>query len=193
LLNPIESELQNSDFIKEMMDRAEEVESILCAEGIDSSWTLGLTYLGITTHYKLNHSSSASSSPSNITVRMEGTLEIPIFEQCSVIHEVDLYPIWMPFCSEGKTIDKIGQAELIPYICISVPPISRDLLLRAYAADCLQEYGKVVITGTTIDSWKDFEIPFKQTGWLHKRMTINKFQAIFHVLSPNLGKVSIDS
>ena len=74
-------------------------------------------------------------------------------------------------------------------MCISVPPLSRDTLLRAYAGDCLQEEGKVVIIGSSIDNWENHDIPFKEEGWFHKRMNIKKFQAIVHVLSPTTGKV----
>lgn len=176
---------QNLDIIKELIERSNEVEKTLLTADVDESWTLGLTYLGITTHYKLNESRT------NITVRMEGTLEIPIFEQCAVVHELDLYPEWMPFCSAAKTIEKVSNSEIIPYMCISVPPMSRDLLMRAYAADCLEEEGKVVIIGTTIDSWKDFDIPFRSTGWFHKKMVFKTFEVIFQAISPTVGKTIV--
>lgn len=45
---------------------------------------------------------------------MEGTLEnLPLFEQCAVIHEIDLFKQWIPFCNESILIDKIGNAELV--------------------------------------------------------------------------------
>ena len=168
--------------VEDLRKRVSEVKNALSTEDINDEWIFGISYFGITTHYKL------SSDSSDIIVRMEGVLELPLFEQCATVHEVDLFREWLPFCSDSKTIEKLQPAELIAYLCWSVPPISRDCLLRAYGADCLHEEGKVVLIGSSIDNW-DSEIPFKQEGWFHKRMIIKKFEAIVHVLSPNSGKV----
>lgn len=148
--------------IKDMIDRVKEIESAIQLDDVSDDWIYGITYFGITTHYKLSEESGG------IIVRMEGTLDLPLFEQCATIHEVDLFREWLPFCSNSKTIEKLSPSELIAYICLSVPPIARDTLLRAYGADCLQEHGKVVVIGRSIDNWKDADVPFLEEGWFHK-------------------------
>jgi hypothetical protein len=68
---------------------------------------------GIKTYYR----KSNQSGDSNITVKMEGVVDdLPVFEQCAVIHEVDLFHQWIPFCCESVNISKIGNAELVAYV-----------------------------------------------------------------------------
>ena len=63
--------------------------------------------LNISTHYKV-------SSEGIITVRMEGIMDdLPIFEQCAVLHEVDLFKEWIPFCRSSINIENVGLADLV--------------------------------------------------------------------------------
>ena len=78
---------------------------------------------------------------------------------------------------------------IIRYLCFSVPPLSRDTLFRAYAADCLTELGKVVLVGGSIPQWKGSTGPLRDIGWFHNKVHIKKFHAIVDVHSPNSGKV----
>ncbi len=54
-------------------------------------------------------------------------MDLPIFEVCAVIHEVDLFSEWLPFCSDAKTVKKIKHGELIPYVNIHIYLIIRFL------------------------------------------------------------------
>jgi hypothetical protein len=47
----------------------------------------------------------------------------------------------------------LGQAEIVAYFGVFVPPLSRDSLIRAYGVDCLQEHGKVLLLGASVDDW----------------------------------------
>lgn len=70
--------------IEMMIKRSEELKVALSISDIDSSWTHGITYFGITTHYKL-------APDGTMQFRLEGVLEnLPIFEQCAVIHEIGI-------------------------------------------------------------------------------------------------------
>jgi hypothetical protein len=90
-----------------MIERSNNLTEALAITDVDSSWTHGITYFGITTHYKL-------AADGTIKFRLEGVLEnLPIFEQCAVIHEIDLFKEWIPFCSDSMMVDKIGKSELI--------------------------------------------------------------------------------
>ena len=94
--------------VSEILQRACEVQAALKIEDIsindnnsDQLWTLGAEYWGIKTHYKVENS--------KIRVRMEGGLDdFPLFEQCAVIHEVDLFKEWVPFCSDSHLFMALG-------------------------------------------------------------------------------------
>ena len=76
----------------------------------DSSWILGSNLFGISTYYR-------RVGVNDIVVKLEGTVhDLPIFEQCAVIHEVDLFSTWVPLCTQSILIEKIGKAELIAYV-----------------------------------------------------------------------------
>jgi hypothetical protein len=61
--------------------------------------------------------------------------------------------------------------------------------MQAYGADCLHEYGKILIIGKSIDDYPDKEVPFKPKGWFQDRMTVKEFKTITEVLSPTSAKV----
>lgn len=77
------------------------------------------------------------------------------------------------------------------YICVGLPVFSRDLLFHAFGADCMHEHGKVVILGKSVDAHPSKEVPWKATGWLHKRMSIQDIEAIVEAISPTAAKVCL--
>ena len=86
----IHSQLEElNPLISQMLERVEEATKTIQIGAVDESWTLGMTLLGVTTHYKL------IAEDGSITVRLEGLLEeFPLFEQTAVIHEMDLFSEW---------------------------------------------------------------------------------------------------
>jgi len=38
---------------------------------------------------------------------MEAELEVPIFNLCALIYEIELFKLWIPFCHEGYTVKLI--------------------------------------------------------------------------------------
>ena len=151
-LGRLQAKIENlSDIIAQLHYRLTEIHAAMAAsttvDELDETWLLGLTYLGITTHYKNNPDGS-------IAVRLAGIVdELAFFEQLAVIHEFDLFKEWFPFCCNSKTITKLGPAELVGYLQTYIPPLGRDVVLRAYGADCLQEYNKLVLIGASVPHW----------------------------------------
>jgi hypothetical protein len=98
--------------IATMLDRAREVQIAIdrssdSSESDGSSWLLGSILFGISTYYM-------KVGDNDIIVKMEGTMhDLPIFEQCAVIHEVDLFKTWIPLCEKSILIEKISKAELV--------------------------------------------------------------------------------
>lgn len=151
-LGLLQTKIENlSDIIGQLHYRLTEIHAAMAAsaasEELDESWLLGLTYLGITTHYKNNPDGT-------ISVRLSGIVdELAFFEQIAVIHEFDLFQEWFPFCCNSKTITKLGPAELVGYLQTYIAPLGRDVVLRAYGADCLTEHNKLVLIGSSVTDW----------------------------------------
>eukprot|EP01034_Spumella_vulgaris_P034195 gene34196-42163_t len=124
---------------------------------------------------------------------MEGVMDnLPLFEQCAVVHEVDLFKDWVPLCSASKTVEKISVADIVAYMNIGLPMLSRDVLLRAYGADCLASHGKILILGQSIPSHAGPEpCPLKPINWRHNRMVCKEFKFVIDVISPTSAKTSI--
>ena len=147
--NPkLSDDVRQNSIIQKMLQREREARELLAASNvIDSSWLLGSHLFGNTTHYKLQEDGS-------MTIRLEGEFdEMPLFEQLAVINEVGLFKEWMPFCSNSSLVDKLGQAELVAYMHLFIPPIQRDTLIHAYGVDCLMEDGKILLLGSSVDDW----------------------------------------
>lgn len=133
--------------IHQMLDRVDETLKLLQLSTVDDSWTLGMNYLGITTHYKTDEGC--------LNVRLEGNLdELPLFEQTAILHEVDLFTEWVPLCTSSKLLTKVSISDIILYYRISVSNlIGRDTAMRIYCSDCLQEHGKLALIGASVPCW----------------------------------------
>jgi hypothetical protein len=55
----------------------------------------------------------------------------------------------------------------------------------------MHEHGKVVILGKSIESYEAKEVPWKPTGWLHKRMSIKDLEAVVEAITPTTAKVML--
>lgn len=100
--------LEKDERIQQMLVRSELVKQSLHSVDTSDDWTLGANMFGILTHYK-----KCEDDPTSIVVKIEGTLDdLPLFEQMAVIHEIDLFKEWAPFCTNSVLVDKIGKAEL---------------------------------------------------------------------------------
>jgi hypothetical protein len=53
----------------------------------------------------------------------------------------------------------------------------------------MQEHGKIVILGKSVDSYEPKPVPFKPVGWCHNRLVVKELEAIIEVSSPSTAKV----
>ena len=53
-------------------------------------------------HVTLKYKKFPSSSLYGL--KYEATIQVPIFNLCALIYEVDLFNKWIPFCSHSKTV-----------------------------------------------------------------------------------------
>ena len=72
----------------------------------------------------------------------------------------------------------MSHTELVAYIKISVPFMSRDTALHAYGVDCLIEKGMILLIGNSIDSLEGHRLP-------HVTMNILREQKIIYFLKIN--------
>ena len=111
-------------------------------------WTFGMSLFGITTHYKTNNDNK-------LIVRMSGVLEnTPVLDSAACLYEVDLFKKWIPCCSNAALVDRLGAAEVLAYLAVSVAAVSRDTLLHVYASDCLKSHGKILLIGKSVNDWE---------------------------------------
>lgn len=102
------STLRAHPIIQQMLERSSMVRESLHSVDESGDWILGAEMYGITTTYK-----KCEDDENAIVVKIEGTMDdLPLFEQMAVLHEVDLYTEWAPFCTDSVLIDKVGKAEL---------------------------------------------------------------------------------
>jgi hypothetical protein len=91
------------ELLTTIKDRAEELERIVNMCSSDhAGWTLGSEMFGVNTYYRLE-------SDGQLSVRMEGVQDIPIFEQIIVFYECALYNEWIPFCNRSELLHKISK------------------------------------------------------------------------------------
>ena len=197
LLKEIESDVSGRyDNLKKRID--EHMESInlmkervslcndalqLTNETISDSWIYGVSLFGVTTHYQLCEDGS-------LLLRLEGSRnDLPLFEQLAVIHEIELFPTWLPMCQQANLITKITHADLIAHVKLQFPFLSREFALRCFGADCLYENGNILLLGSAIEDWENPPIPWEPKGWFHDRMVMRHFKAAVKVSGPTSAKV----
>lgn len=156
----------NSQLISELEERVKDVRSALASisttdqpasssttsssspSSSTDEWIFGMTFLGVTTHYKVEEDGLLS-------VKIQGQQDLPLFEALCVINEVDLFNEWVPCCNRSQLVQRLANAELLAYVSLFVPPMSRDTVVHAYGVDCLCECGKIVIMAASVDEDHD--------------------------------------
>jgi hypothetical protein len=153
---------------------------------VDGEWALGAEMFGTKTYYKHDDESGL------ISVLMKGDQDnLPVFEQMSVINEVDLYKTFIPMCSESCKVLTVSHGEMIAYFYINVAVLSRDAAIHAYGIDCMEEYGTIVLVGNSVDDFPGADIPFKPAGWGHQTMEVKTFNAVVEIVSPTSARTTI--
>jgi hypothetical protein len=104
----LESHNLKDEPLRQTITRAKAVHDAINYQDDESMWILGAHMFGMKTWYRLD-------SDNSIILKLEGEFDdLPIFELCSVIKEVDLFNEWVPFCKESSMVDRISHHELIP-------------------------------------------------------------------------------
>ena len=159
----------------------------------DSKWTLSQTMFGITTYYRREQDKSLS-------IKMEGELSgCPLFEQLSVLREVDLHYKWAPFCTSSMTVKELNKLDTVGWFCLGLPHfgLARDGCFRSIACDNILEDGQIIVVGQGLQDRPEdvpydepylvaqgLDIPDPPTRLGSGRMTIKHLSGSIQVLSP---------
>lgn len=95
----------------QFIERVKDIQDTIAYQddSVDSGWTLGADLFGVKTYYRVDEKDGS------LIMKLIGSKsELPIFELCAVLKEVDLFYEWVPFCKESAMVDRVGKAEVIP-------------------------------------------------------------------------------
>jgi hypothetical protein len=173
-----------------LRDRCRRVRDALVETTADigEEWILGSHLFGVTTHYQVE-------GDGNLLIRMEGTQDnLPFFDLVAVAYEVALFNTWVPLCSRSDLLWQEGKCEFVVDVNLSAPfPImmSRDLVMHAFAAECLSESGSVVVLARSVDSFPGVNIPPVSKSFLHDRGDVKTLKICVKCVSATSAKVCV--
>lgn len=67
--------------------------------------------------------------------------------------------------------------------------ISREVVVHAYGANCLQEKSSIVIITKSVDTFDGVEIPLLSNSMFNDRCDVKSMYAVTTLLSPTTAKV----
>ncbi|EGC36606.1 hypothetical protein DICPUDRAFT_77723 [Dictyostelium purpureum] len=147
-LNKIIETIRNDVRLKKLKQESLEIDDLLLmlsSDYLSQGWQSIHNSNGIHSMYKENGSGMHS-------IRIEGIIESPIFDVCSVIMEADLYSSWIPrmLCSQILYQDSRYKRLLYCKASCPWPVANRDVCLYGYGVDMLEEEDLVVVVSRTI-------------------------------------------
>ncbi|KAK5582885.1 hypothetical protein RB653_004474 [Dictyostelium firmibasis] len=131
--------------LKQEAIEIEDLLKVLSSDYKSQGWQSIQNVDGIHSMYK-EHGSGIHS------VRIEGIIDQPIFNVCSIIMEADLYYTWIPRLLESRILNQDDRFKRLIYCRASCPwPVSdRDICLYGYGVDMLEEENQVVVVSRSI-------------------------------------------
>ena len=114
----------------------------------NSPWIQCHVHQNVTSSYRREEDGSLS-------LKVEGDIAgLPLFEQVSVMREVDLYHNWAPFVSKSSKLAQLGKMDQVGWFEVS-PPLAfglvRDACYRAIGCDCMMESGEVIVVAEGLE------------------------------------------
>ena len=200
------------DEMQQMLVKCEDIDDALrsTSEPVEGTkWIFGSVCDGITTHYFLENDGT-------ISLHVRGILtDVPLFEQLCVIYEIGLYSKWVPFCSQSHMLSQIGTLALPITFYLSNPPfsnipisdigyteflarvvmdtpfgISREVVVHAFGANCLNELDAIVIVTKSVEEFDGVDVPPVSGGFFSGRCYVKSMHAVTYLHSPTCAEVS---
>jgi len=153
----------------------------------NDGWSYAQTYFGISTHYR-------NEDDGTLSVKLDGELAgMSLFEIFAVLHEIDLYKTWVPFCKLSEKLKSMRRLGAIGYSVGSIPALFlwRDCAFRAIACDLMNESSSLMISAHSIDSYPGVSFPDPPKRLGADRMIAKRFDALIEVLSPTRARTLV--
>lgn len=94
----------------------------------------------------------------SLSLKIQGEVSgLPLFEQVSVMREVDLYHYWAPFLNKSRKLAALGKLDQIGWYEVGAMGIVRDSCYRAIGCDCMMESGEIVVVAVGLDDHDEEE------------------------------------
>lgn len=86
-------------------------------------------------------------------LKMEGIVNVSLFNFLALINEPEGYTKWMPFCSQARLVKQINRATKSFYIKCSLPPpiCGREMYGYGGGFDRLQKNGSILLVSKSIN------------------------------------------
>jgi len=127
----------------------------------------GYTVEGVKKNFTIKYK---QASGQNISLKMEGIIDVPVFNMIALIYEMEGYSLWMPFCKEGKTVKSVARASKAGYIKFNIPPpvFDRENYIYGSGFDRIKKNGSILICAKSIEGKEDvcqrYDIPIPPPG-----------------------------
>jgi hypothetical protein len=136
--------------------KKKEIEFMVTQLEEENGWNLEKVKKGFTVKYKKN-------SGDTYSLRMEGVIDVPVFNVLALIYEPEGHPAWLPFCDKATEMKKIHKSAKVVYQKYGFPlPLSdRETYLSGYGVDRFNRNGSILVLTKSIHDDKTIQ---KQLG-----------------------------
>lgn len=92
----------------------------------------------------------------SLSLKIHGEINgLPLFEQVSIMRELDLYHHWSPFMNKSRKLAVLGKLDQIGWYEVGAMGVMRDSCYRAIGCDCMMETGELVVVAMGLDDHDD--------------------------------------
>ncbi|TMW64736.1 hypothetical protein Poli38472_011616 [Pythium oligandrum] len=140
----------------------------------EADWIFGQSYFGVSTHWK-------PGADGTVWIKLDGEVEgVDLFNTIAVMREIDLFSSWVPLCNKSTLLHQDGPVDLLVYISMAFPLLSRDAVLHVLGINACYESRSIVLLGNSVD---EAQVPAgvtvpKLTSWGSNRLDIRAFRAL---------------
>jgi len=131
---------KNEQLFENMDDEFKDLTNMIKQYADEEGWIKEKVQKGVTIKYK-------RYPDETIALRIEGTVEVPIFNTLCMVYEPDAHPLWIPYCAKSTEIKHIHRASKALYQKWGFPfPLQdRESYTLAFGVDRLDRNGSVLI------------------------------------------------
>jgi len=131
---------QNVEYFAQLEEERKDIIFMVRQMEDDEGWNLEKVKKGFTVKYKKNAGDTYS-------LKMEGIIEVPVFNVLTLIYEPEGHPAWLPFCSKANEIKKIHRSCKAIYQKYDFPlPLSdRETYVCGFGADRFDRNGSILV------------------------------------------------